>query len=269
MIMLIKRNDNSYLFLVFALLFFISAVVIHSQFDKPVIEVSKQESATNLNQDFLSLISLGNQRLISNGLWIQTLMESDLDHYSQKNLDNWMYLRFRTISTLDPKFYENYLYGGIYLSIVKDDVEGASDIFERGLKFYPKDFKLNYNAGFNYYFEMGDYEKGLEKLSVVENDPQAPDTLKYIINKLRHETGASYESTMGFLLRNYEIYTDPVIRKKLTSDIYALKAEHDLECLNANLADCATHDAEGNLYLKKNGRWEAQREFKPYKIFRR
>lgn len=267
--MLNKRNSNSYLILGIALVFFGTALVLHSQFSKPKIEIAKQESAININQDFLGILAIGNRRLISDLIWIQTLLESDDTHYSGKDLNNWMYLRFKTISILDPKFYENYLFGGIYLSIVKDDLEGAADIFEKGLTFYPKDFRLNYHAGFNYYFEMGDFKKGLEKLEVVENDPKAPGPLKYIINKLRFETSNNYEATLNFLVQSYEMNKDPAIRRKLSRDIYSLKAEMDLKCLNEGKANCSMKDAEGEKYIYKDGKWKSQKEFLPYRIFRK
>ena len=63
--------------------------------------------------------------MISSLLWTHTLLFSDYEHYKNDDLDSWMYLRFNTITDLDPRMYEAYNYGGQYLSIVKDDVFGA------------------------------------------------------------------------------------------------------------------------------------------------
>lgn len=126
----------------------------------PIIVLNKQNTALNVNKNLLLFFNIGNKRLISDLLWVQTLLESDEEHYGKNDLNSWMYLRFLSISLLDPLFFENYMYGGLYLSIVKDDVLGAAEIFEKGLIYYPDNYNLNYYAGFNYYFELGDLKKG-------------------------------------------------------------------------------------------------------------
>jgi len=235
------------------------------------LKITKQESATNINRDILLLASFGNKRLLSSIHWVTTLIESDTEHYKGRDLGNWMYLRFLTIATLDPKFYENYLWGGMYLSIVKDDLEGAAEIFERGLRLYPDDYKLNYQAGFHYYSEMGNFKRGLELFRKIEDSPLAPAPLKFIIGKLNFETTGDYETTLQFLLLALEnAKQDEVLKRKLSQDIYALKAQRDLECLNhGNDQTCDRRDARGNPYLYRDGKWTASEPFVPYKIFRK
>lgn len=266
-----RKFFNQNLTLLSGVTFISIAFALNLEFSRPPIKVSKQESATNIDRDVLKLASLGNKKLLSSVLWITTLLESDTEHYKGQDLGNWMYLRFLTIASLDPRFYENYLWGGMYLSIVKDDLEGAAEFFERGLKVYPDDFKLNYQAGFHYYSEIGNFTRGLELLKKVENSPKAPAPLKFIISKLNYETTGDYQTALQFLLVALEnSQNDEVLKRKLTQDIYALKAGRDLECLNSNaIKDCERVDAEGNPYLYINGKWIASKEYKPYKIFRR
>lgn len=264
------RNKNSNIFLlVCALIFFSSAIVLNRIFEKPKFEIDKQNTALNINSSFIQFFSLGNNRLVSNLIWIQTLLESDEVHYKRNYLSNWMYLRFLTIAKLDPQFYENYLYGGMYLSIIKDDLLGAADLFETGFKYYPDDYYLNYYAGFNYFYELGDYEKGLELLQKIENHPKTPTNLKFVISKLRYETTNNFEVALEFLKNNLALAKDDHLRKKISLDIYSLIADRDLACLNGKKGNCSKLDAEGNNYiLDKNGNWKAQREFNSYKIFR-
>jgi tetratricopeptide (TPR) repeat protein len=262
------KNSNKFL-LPLAVVCFALALYIHQSFTRPIIHIDKQESATNINRNFLIMAAAGNKRLLSSIIWIQTLLESDLEKYDRHDLSNWMYIRFLTIATLNPRFYENYLWGGMYLSIIKDDLEGAADIYERGLEYYPDDYQLLYNASFNYYVEMGNYQRGLALLEKLLEHPQSPHGLKFIINKLRYETGSSFESTFNFLKHQLEITKDPVMKNKIMGDIYSLKADHDLKCLNqAGGAGCEKIDAFGNPYLFSEGKWQAQLPFKPYKIFR-
>ena len=264
-----SKNSNRFLTLAIAFTFFAAALFINKDLQKPNIQFSKQDSAYNINQDVLRFISIGNKRLISNIIWIQTLLESDQEKYEKNDLTSWMYLRFSTIAALDPKFYENYLYGGMYLSVVKDDLEGAASLLEKGLIYYPNDYQLNYYAGFNYFFEMGDYKKGFEKLQKIENNPQTPLAVKFVISKLRFQNTKDHEVAIRFLKSTYDLTKDPGIRKKIESDIYAIKAEHDLECLNSKREHCEHLDAYGVPYIRKvDGTWQAQQDFKIYKIYR-
>lgn len=267
--MISKTNGKTNLLIALALFFYALALFLHQTNVKPVIEINKQDSALNLNEHFIKFVSMGNKRMISDIIWIQTLLESDLQKYANHDLGNWLYLRFLTISTLDPNFYENYQYGGMFLSIIKDDLEGAADIYERGLKVFPDDYQLNYQAGFNYYYEMGEYEKGLPLLKKVEHHPRANQMIKFLIRKLQFETNRDFDIPISFLELTLTTTKDEGVRTKILADLYSLKAERDLECLNQKKNDCLLADPEGNKYILKDNKWSAPKKFIPYRIFRR
>jgi tetratricopeptide (TPR) repeat protein len=268
MIMAKKKISNNYLIITLASFSYFVAIFLHRNFSPPKIEISKQDSAININRDFLKFFSLGNKRLLGNLVWIQTLLESDLEKYSGEEKNSWMYHRFRTISELDPLFYHNYLWGGMYLSIIKDDLEGASDIYERGLLYYPHDYDLNYNIGFNYYFEMGNLEKGLEHLQKVEDSPRLPKPLKFVIHKLKFAKSGDFNAALAMLEHNLKKTEEPIIKKKLEADIYGLKAERDLKCLNEGGELCNRTDAEGNAYIYREGKFRAAKKFNTYRLHR-
>ena len=247
---------------------FVTAGVIHQNTNKPIVNLSKQDTALNVNKNALLIFSMGNKRLLSDLLWIQTLLESDESHYKKRDLNSWMYLRFLNISVLDPYFYENYMYGGLYLSIVKDDVVGAAEIFERGLVYYPEDYKLNYYAGFNYYFEQGNFEKGLHFLEKIQSHPKAPEHIKFLVGKLKFETTGNYEIALEFLKVQLDETKDEVLKNKIEGEIYALQTELDLKCLNEGKTGCNQRDLEGTPYLLKNGQWVGPKVFVPFRIHR-
>jgi tetratricopeptide (TPR) repeat protein len=265
-----KRNIfNQNLILITSLALLFTAFVLNLKSPRPPLNISKQQSSINLNAKILKVGSIGNSRLISSVLWVITLMESDTDHYLKKDLLNWMYLRFHAISELDPRFYENYLWGGILLSISKDDLAGAEKLLDLGLEIFPADYRLNYLAGFNAYFEMGNYEKGLHYFDKIKDHPEAPTGLQFIINKLRYETGQNYETTFEFLKQSYDNSRDENLRNKLLSDLYALKAQRDINCLNEGGHECDRLDLEGNAYKIRNGKWVATKEFRAFRVFRK
>lgn len=260
-----KLGNNNFL-IFFALLFFTAALYFHYNSPRPTFDIEMQDSAVNINKNLLRIFSVGNKRTISNILWVQTLMQSDEAHYQGQAGENWMYRRFETIAELDPLFYQNYRWGGMYLSIIKNDMEAASAIFDKGLQHYPDDYELNYRQGFNHYFELGDFEKGLHYLNRIADHPKTPLSIKLIINKLRFETSANYDFALNYLWYNIQNEKDPVLLNKLHQDYYALKAERDLNCLNEGKRNCDVRDAEGRPYLQTNDGWKAARPFKPYRI---
>ena len=265
--MISKMNGNKNLvILLTAVTVYSMALFSHLSFEKPLIIISKQDSSVNFNEDFLRIFSIGNKKLLSDVLWVQTLLDSDLEHYGKKDLGGWMFIRFMSISALDPLFYENYYYGGLYLSIVKDDIYGAAALYDKGLKIYPDDYNLNYNAGFNYYFEMGDYERGLPLLDKIKDHPKAPGQLVSIVNKLKLAMGMSIEIVYQLVEDRFKIATDPILKEKLHDELYSIRAEIDLECLNSGKEGCSRKDYSGNYYIYQNGKFSAGKKFKPYRL---
>lgn len=265
-----SKKSNGYLApaasLVCAGAFFAFSIYLHSSIKKPPIFIAAQDSIKTLNTTFLRVISAGHERLVSGNIWILTLLESDLEHYKKKDLNNWMYLRFNQISELDPLFYENYLYGGLYLSIVKDDPQAGSLIYDKGLVHYPADYALLYNAGFNSYFELADAKRGLFYLEKVLNHPRLPQPMKSVIAKLKLQTSLDYETAFAMVKENFENTKDDVLRAKLYQDLYSIKAEKDLECLKEQKDGCERNDLDGKPYLWKNGTYTTQRPFSPFRV---
>jgi hypothetical protein len=196
-------------------------------------------------------------------------MESDEEHYKGKDYNSWMYLRFLNIAVLDPLFYENYLYGGLYLSVVKDDPVGGMDIQMRGLKIYPEDYRLNYYLGMNYLLELDDPKNALLYLDKIKDDVRSKNAISLLVNKLKHVTYQKHEITLIFLRDTLNTTSIPFIREKLKSDIYAVKAEMDLKCLNKNGANCSRLDEDGIPYLYRNSAWIAAKKFRPYTIHKK
>jgi hypothetical protein len=239
---------------------------LNNNLKKPPLILDKQETAININKELLIFLSAGNKQLITDLLWVQTLLESDIGHYSKKDLNSWMYLRFMTIAYLDPHFYENYLFGGQYLSIVKDDLAGAVDLLTKGITFFPTDYKLRYYLGFTYFYELGDTKNGAKWLESIMDHPLAPSFIKVIVSKLKFENNKDFDVTLLFLTDLIASTKDKYLKEKLIKDLYSVKAERDLNCLNSQKKNCDKFDSLGLPYIKRNNVFYAQKEFKRYKL---
>lgn len=238
---------------------------------KPVFTLSKQESAINFNSKILKLFNLGEQRLIVSILWIKTLIESDEEQFKKNETYNssWMYLRFDTMTSLDPYFLQAYQFGGQYLSIIKDDDEGALKIFLKGINIYPNDYLLNYNLGFHYYFELNEIDNAIIYFSKIKNYKEAPDFINSLVARMKAESG-DLETALKLINENYK-KTPPgsPLRKHLEESLYSINAEIDLNCLNQMKSNCNRNDIYGNSYLKNiRGDYFAPVKYKPFRIFK-
>ncbi len=166
-------------------IFLILAELVHPV--RPNFQISKQLTELNFPPEVLSLGSFGQKRLLASLMWIETLLESDLEHYKKKDYNSWMFLRFKSIAKLHPYFYENYLVGGLYLSVIKDDDLGAMEIYEKGLEVYPQDDRLLYYAGMHTLLELEDKKKALSFLLPLMERPKTPFQTKTLITKLLSE----------------------------------------------------------------------------------
>jgi len=244
------------------IIFFVVINLSNNKFVKPVFEKSVQETKITFNTTILEIFTLGNRKLVSSFLWIKTLLESDIKHVEGDQL-SWMYYRFKSISQLDPHFYENYLYGGIYLSIIKDDLNGAADIFEKGLLKFPGDYQLLYHSAFNYHFEMGNTKKALEKYNELLKHPWSKN-FKILPRLVARLSSSENNSTMAFnlLYRSFTQMKEGLIKDRTANALYELKAEIDLDCLNSKSLNCSQTDFDGNRYILKNGGYQAIKKWR-------
>lgn len=242
-------------------------------FNKPILFINKQNSVLNFNFHFLNFFNIGLKRFMADILWIQTLIESDLDHYKAKDLNSWMYLRFDVITSLDKYFFEAYIHGGKYLSIIKDDAIGAKTLFEKGLKIFPEDYYLNFYSGFNYYFELNDPKSAYNKFLKIKDVPGKHTFLKSLTARLKAQQG-DLETSYLILQDAYENEpVDGLLKKIYLKNLNSLKTEIDLKCLNSILPtgkkNCPPEDLLGNPYLKnKMGKYVASQPWTPYRPFK-
>jgi hypothetical protein len=235
--------------------------------EKPTVQISKEDSALNIDSTFLSIFSLGQRRLIADFFWIATLLESDLEHVKKDSQNSWMFLRFKTISELDPLFLKNYQFGGQYLNIIKNDLLGAEYIFRSGLKFYPDNYELLFNAGFLFAFEIRDFPKALSIYKKLSKFKTAPKYLPSLINKLKYKTNPDIDLAFNIVKSSIEtVEPNSALYRKLRSDLYAIKATRDLSCLNLGQKNCQRFDLDGKPYIKIKSIFKSQKKFRPYDL---
>ena len=238
---------------------------IASKYPRPKVIIPKQLSSLNFDLKVLRLSSVGHNKLLSSLYWIATILESDVEHYRERDLNSWMFIRFKTISSLDPYFYQNYEFGGQYLSIIKDDILGASDLYSIGLSKYPDEFNLLRDATFHYYFEARDKEKAIPLLNKLEKHPKTPLPLYSLLARIKNEQGDTV-TALNILEERIKNVKDheSQIYKVLQQHIYSLRAEIDLDCLNQKKDKCNKTDYYGYPYILQNNQYVAQYKWEKY-----
>lgn len=262
-----KFNTAPALISIFVLIAcFCGILYTHKNSKLPELKLTPQDTTIHFNEKIIKAFSLGQHRLLSSFLWSETLLKSDIKHYQKDDLHSWMFLRLKLITTLDPYFYIAYLYGAVYLSIVKDDLVGASYIYEKGLDIYPDDFHLNFNAGFHFYYEVGDYPKAIKAFENAKKSPKSPPHLLSLLSRLKASEGSLEDAFL--IIRNlYEAAPDDTpIKKKYEDDLFSIKTEMDLDCLNRGLNNCSQNNPRGVPYQFKDNQWISPVEWTPYRI---
>ena len=231
------------LILLLSFAFLMIAGYLNQNLNKPKIIVPKQKSAVNINDQVLLVVSAGQRRLLSSFFWITTLLESDLD-------------RFRSEQSEDK-----------YSNIVTDDLEGSNYIFMKGLETYPDNFELNYNLAYLLAFEMGRFKEAAFYYSKIVDDPKSPVHTRSLIAKLQYQSGTGLDEAYKAVLDLYQREKTDFLKVKYRKDLYAIKAEIDLNCLNLLKKGCSKRDFDSNPYLYGNGKYYSAKQYARYKLF--
>ena len=142
-------------------------------------------------------------------------------------------------SVLDPQLMPVYDFGSTFLSDPPPRGAGRPDLavelIERGLRANPEEWRLYYDLGFVYYFDMKDYAKASEALYEGSKNPKALIWMKTMAAKIAAE-GNSPE-TSSFLWQDvYNTTKDPLVKQNALGHLQLLRAEEDLKQIDA-LAD--------------------------------
>lgn len=121
----------------------------------------------------IQYFTFGQKETIADSYWLRTIQDFDvcvnptappgaprtgLNRQHHCTLD-WAYHMLEVVTTLAPRNYVPYNAGGTMLSVVLDDIEGASRIYEKGLAAFPNDWELHFQAATHIMNEVGDLHK--------------------------------------------------------------------------------------------------------------
>jgi tetratricopeptide (TPR) repeat protein len=112
----------------------------------------------------------------------------------------WVYHMLDATTEIAPRFKAPAQYGPLFLSVLVDDIEGATLYFEKVLKLYPNDWELNYQAATHYMREVGDLKRAAELYSAAAQNG-APKWIYALSANLYKKTGQALAGKI--LLENF------------------------------------------------------------------
>ena len=188
--------------------FYLSEFPLKKQNQKPVYFAPPE---------IITHFSLGFSDLYADLLWMRLIQDIDFCG-SQKGIPiydgskkyhcekGWSFKMAEAITELAPRFLTVYQMSGSIMSIIMGDKQGAKQIYDKALKYFPNHWKIHFSAGYHYLLELKEEEKAA-KLLIRSADLGGPYWL--------YALAAQTYSKLGKLLLSKEILLE-AIKKDIT-----------------------------------------------------
>jgi tetratricopeptide (TPR) repeat protein len=209
--------------------------------------IDAQEKTARVEMDELAIrspkvlqrMSLEYAPLVADMYWTRAVQYYGEKHrLHQKNLELlWPLLDIAT--TLDQQLIVAYRFGSTFLGEKSPAGAGRPDLaielLQRGLQANPDQWRLYYDMGYVYYFDMRDYQKSSQAFAEGSKNPNAYIWMKVLAAKIAGE-GESPETSYFMWQQVYNTTTDALIKQNAAEHLVLMKAQLDLKEID-RLAD--------------------------------
>jgi hypothetical protein len=174
---------------------------------------------------YMDKLSFGYHEVLADAMWIRAVQ--DLDYCEEKTNENlcrnqgWLYQMLETVTNLSPQFRVPYAAGALALTVVISDIDGATKIFEKGIKAFPRDWPLLYRAAYHYLYEVKDNKRAADLL-VQAGQNGAPPWVFSLASRLYSDSG-NLELAESLVVELEASGQDPVLLAKLKDKIKFLR----------------------------------------------
>ncbi len=171
--------------------------------------------------------SFGYKDLLADIFWLRTIQ--DFDYCEERTVtlhckeQGWLSQMLNLITDLAPKYRIVYATGGLALSVLISDVEGARLFYEKAAKAFPYDWPILYRAAYHNLYEVKNKDRAAEFL-VQAGKAGAPPWVFSLAAKLYTEEG---KIQLGeTLLKDLESQSvDPAVIEKMRTRINEAKKQ--------------------------------------------
>lgn len=109
---------------------------------------------------FLRLVSLGYENAVADFLWFRTINYFGV-HYRTDRVYPWLARMCDLVTDLDPRAEHVYAFGGVILPWEAGLPDEGIAILEKGIRTFPRSWRLHFLLGFNYFFFKNDTASAL------------------------------------------------------------------------------------------------------------
>ncbi|QDK39669.1 hypothetical protein DOE51_05875 [Bdellovibrio sp. NC01] len=163
--------------------------------------------------------------MIADVFWIRTIQDFDYcDQPEAGNVcknDSWLFRMLDATTSLSPHFRIPYAAGGLALTVLISDIDGATKIFDKGVKAFPHDWPILYRAAYHYLYEVKDKKRAAELL-IQAGQNGAPPWVFALAGRLYSDNG-ELDLAQQLLQEMKDSEQDPTIIKRLEDKIEAMK----------------------------------------------
>lgn len=175
------------------LLLFIFAVALICFSRNQKLVLSKAEQGFISPPENIEYFMVGYKEIASDFFWIRAIQDFDFcDKAAAERVcenNSWLYKILDTTTSLSPYFRTVYVDGALALTIIITDIKGATSLFEKGLIYFPNDWRLAYYAAYHYLYEEKNLPRAAELL-IVAGKNGAPPWVMTLAGRLYSDSGA-------------------------------------------------------------------------------
>lgn len=169
--------------------------------------------------------SFGYNEAIADVLWIRSIQDFDFcEKTISENVcinNSWLFQMLDAVTNLSPHFRIPYAAGGLALTVIISDIDGATKLFDKGVKYFPNDWPILYRAAYHYLYEVKDKKRAAELL-IQAGQNGAPPWVFALAGRLYSDSGnlELAESLLQEMIQNKQ---DPALIKRLQDKINSMK----------------------------------------------
>jgi tetratricopeptide (TPR) repeat protein len=182
----------------------------------------------------LKRLSLGYQSLLADVYWTRAVQYFGSKHVDGARRYDLLAPLLEITTDLDPNLVVAYQFGSNFLASKPPAGAGmperAVQLIERGIRANPNEWRLYYELGFVYYWELRDYKKSAEAFERGSERPNAHPFLKILAANMAQHAGDSNMARMLWVT-TYESTTDPQIKKNASDHLRALQVDAEIDAL--------------------------------------
>lgn len=198
----------------------------------PSLTQLRQEDLLIRSGALLKKLSLGYDSLLADIYWTRAVQYYGSEIHADHPQFQALYSLLDIATTLDPHLVVAHRFGALLLSEPKPVGAGRPDLaialVRKGITANQRDFWLQSQLGFIYYWHLHDYQKSSEAYLAGSQYPGAPVWLKAMAARVA-EQGQSRETSIFIWGQLYQSSNEPSVRENALKHLQALKADGDIE----------------------------------------